>query len=69
MGHLRAFVGFWSDFLVGDRPELFLGPIGALTLVGLLLHVGLDAAFAGLLLALLVGGIGSLSVVGIVRGH
>ena len=33
MRYLRAFGAFWYDFLVGDRPELFVGAIVALVLV------------------------------------
>ena len=33
---LRAFLRFWSDFLIGDRLELFIGPIVALAGAALL---------------------------------
>jgi hypothetical protein len=59
--YLRAFGAFWYDFLVGDRPELFVGSIIALVLVWVAIHSGLDAAIAGWVLTaavLIVGGLG-----------
>ena len=50
MRYLRAFGAFWYDFLVGDRPELFLGPIAALVACWLLLQVGVPSAVVGVLL-------------------
>ena len=61
MRYLRAFGAFWYDFLVGDRPELFVGSIVALVLVWVAIHSGLDAAIAGWVLTaaiLIVGGLG-----------
>lgn len=40
VGYVRAFGRFWYDFLVGDRPELFLGPIAALAATWLLVQLG-----------------------------
>jgi hypothetical protein len=34
MRYVIAFGQFWYDSLSGDRPELFVGPIIALALVG-----------------------------------
>ena len=36
----RAFLHFWADFLIGDRLELFVGPILALLIAWLLGVVG-----------------------------
>ena len=47
MRYVRAFGAFWYDFLVGDRPELFLGPIVALVLAWMLVNGGLPAGGAG----------------------
>jgi hypothetical protein len=62
MSKVRAIVAFWSDFLVGDRPELFLGPIVALVVAWLLVGAGLPGALVGGLLFLAIAGIGALSV-------
>ncbi|MHB8399527.1 MAG: hypothetical protein ACYDCI_11425 [Candidatus Limnocylindrales bacterium] len=64
MRYLRAFGAFWYDFLVGDRPELFVGSIVVLALVWLAIQAGLDAGLAGLVLTvaiLIVGGLGVLT--------
>ncbi len=53
-GYLRAFAAFWYDFLIGDRPELFIGSIGALALVWAALRVGLSPTIAGSVLAALI---------------
>jgi hypothetical protein len=44
-----AFGRFWFDFLIGDRPELFVGPVVGLALVAVLIQLG-SAAVSGLLL-------------------
>jgi hypothetical protein len=49
MRYLTAFGRFWYDFLIGDRPELFLGPLVALILVAILINLGW-ATVSGLLL-------------------
>ena len=67
MAFLRRFVGFWYDFLVGDRWELFLGPILALAIVGIALAAGLDGAAAGLILFVLIAAVAAVSVVWAVR--
>ncbi|MDP9270802.1 MAG: hypothetical protein M3P14_07525 [Chloroflexota bacterium] len=62
MAFLRAFGRFWYDFLVGDRWELFVGPVATLTIVWLLLLVGLPNALAGGLLFVLVVAVGAVSI-------
>lgn len=62
MTWLRRFGSFWYDFLVGDRWELFIGPIAALALAWLLVQAGLPAAVCGAVLFAAVGAIGALSV-------
>ena len=58
----RAFLHFWSDFLIGDRLELFLGPILALIGAAVLLRAGLDGALVGALLFVAVAAIGAFSI-------
>lgn len=60
--YLRAFLAFWSDFLVGDRLELFIGPIVALFVAWLLVGAGLSGAVVGGLLFVAVVLIGAFSV-------
>jgi hypothetical protein len=57
---VTAFGRFWYDFLIGDRPELFVGPIVALVLVAMLIQAGWSAVGGLLLFALVVasGGVG-----------
>jgi hypothetical protein len=43
----RAFLHFWSDFLIGDRLELFIGPIVALAGAAILVQTGLSGALIG----------------------
>lgn len=62
MSYLRRFVGFWSDFLVGDRPELFVGPILALAATWIAVRSGAPGGLAGALLFVLVAGVGAASV-------
>jgi hypothetical protein len=45
---LERFGRFWYDFLVGDRWELFVGPIVVLALVAGLVAVGIPGAVTGL---------------------
>lgn len=54
MRYIRGFGAFWYDFLVGDRPELFVGSITVLALVWLAIRTGLDATLAGAVLTLAV---------------
>jgi len=49
MRYLIAFGRFWFDFLIGDRPELFVGPIVGLAVVAVLIQLGWAVA-SGLLL-------------------
>jgi hypothetical protein len=60
MRYIVAFGRFWYDFLIGDRPELFVGPIVALALIALLIQAGWGAASGLLLFGLVVasGGLG-----------
>ncbi len=62
MTYLRSFLAFWYDFLVGDRWELFVGPIVALVLVALMVRANGPAPLIGGLLFLLVSAVGALSV-------
>ena len=54
MRYVIAFGQFWYDFLIGDRPELFVGPIVALALVALSIQLGWTAASGLLLFGLVV---------------
>ncbi len=67
MRYLRAFGAFWYDFLIGDRMELFVGPIVALALVWLVVRAGGSGALDGLLLFLAVLAVGGVSLVLSVR--
>ncbi len=62
MGWLRAFGRFWYDFLVGDRWELFVGPIAALVLATVLVRAHVAPAPAGIALFLLVAVVGAFSL-------
>jgi hypothetical protein len=62
MRYVRAFFGFWYDFLVGDRPELFVGPISALLVAWLAARAGVPAPVTGALLFVLVATVGALSI-------
>jgi len=66
--YARAFLGFWYDFLVGDRWELFLGPIAALAVVWLATLAGVPAPVTGALLFVLLAGVGGLSIGWALRG-
>ena len=67
MRALRRFLRFWYDFLVGDRWELFLGPIVALLVAWIIAGAGLPGMMSGLLLFGLVVAVGGVSVVWTVR--
>jgi hypothetical protein len=67
--YLRKFAAFWYDFLVGDRMEVFLGPIVALLVVWLLLRMGISDLLAGLILFASVCLVGLLSLVLVTRGR
>jgi hypothetical protein len=62
MGVLRRFVAFWYDFLVGDRWELFVGPIVVLALAWVLVGAGVPGAVAGLVLFVGVAVVAGLSI-------
>ncbi len=62
MRYVRAFGAFWYDFLVGDRPGLFLGPLVALFLAWILLRGGVSAGITGIVLFAAVAGVGALSL-------
>jgi hypothetical protein len=48
MRYVAAFGRFWYDFLIGDRPELFIGPVVGLAVTALLIRAGWSAV-SGLL--------------------
>ena len=50
MRYVRAFGAFWYDFLVGDRPELFVGIIAILVLMRAVTAVGLPDLLAAALM-------------------
>jgi len=52
--YVIAFGRFWYGFLIGDRPELFIGPILGLTVVAALAQLGWAAAGGLLLFAFVV---------------
>jgi hypothetical protein len=60
--YVRAFGAFWYDFLVGDRPELFLGPVAALVFAWLLVGAGVTPGVTGVVLFLAVVAVGALSL-------
>jgi hypothetical protein len=60
--YLRAFAAFWYDFLIGDRPELFVGSIVVLGLVWLAISVGFSPTAAGGLLTILILSLAGLSI-------
>ncbi len=62
MRYPRAFFRFWYDFLVGDRPELFVGPIAALVVAWLATRADVPAGATGILLVGLVAAVGGLSI-------
>jgi ABC-type dipeptide/oligopeptide/nickel transport system permease subunit len=68
MRYLRAFFRFWYDFLVGDRWELFVGPIAALAAASLATQAGVPAPLAGGLLVALVALVGGASIAWASRG-
>ncbi len=62
MTWLRRFGAFWYDFLVGDRWELFVGPIVALALAALLVALGVPGGIVGALLFIAIVAVGAVSV-------
>ena len=67
MTFLRKLFRFWYDFLVGDRWELFLGPIGALVVVGAAVAAGIGSLMSGVLLFALIALVAAFSVAWAVR--
>ena len=65
---LRRFFRFWYDFLVGDRWELFLGPIIALLVVWVIAGAGLPGMVSGFLLFGLIVAVGGVSIAWALRG-
>jgi hypothetical protein len=63
MRWVRAFFDFWYDFLVGDRPELFLGPIAVLLIVSASVSMGASGIVSSAIMVLGVLGVGALSLV------
>jgi hypothetical protein len=53
MRYVIAFGRFWYEFLIGDRPELFVGPLVALAVTALVTAAGWSIV-SGLLLFCLV---------------
>ncbi len=68
MAWLRAFGRFWYDFLVGDRWELFVGPIAALALAWLLVGGHTPGAVVAAVLFMSVATVGAISVTLSIRG-
>jgi hypothetical protein len=62
MGYIGAFGRFWYDFLIGDRPELFVGPIVGLAAVAVVIAPRWPVA-AGFVLFVLVVASGGWGVV------
>ena len=67
MRYVRSFFAFWYDFLVGDRWELFLGPIAALFVAWLAVRANAPAPLTGVLLFVFVASIGAASVAWAIR--
>lgn len=67
MTWLRRFGAFWYDFLVGDRWELFVGPIVALAAAALLVAAGVPSAVVGVLLFAGIVAVGAASVASAIR--
>jgi len=62
MTYVRRFARFWYDFLIGDKWELFVGPIVAMLVVGVAVNTGLDPTLCGPLFFVLVALVGGLSL-------
>jgi hypothetical protein len=59
---VRTFLHFWSDFLIGDCLELFIGPIVALAGAAILVRAGLSGALVGAGLFATVALVGAISL-------
>jgi hypothetical protein len=62
MTYIRRFFAFWYDFLIGEKIELFVGPILAMIAIWAAVSAGLDSAFVGLLFFALVALVGGFSL-------
>lgn len=62
MRYVRAFGAFWYDFLVGDRPELFVGSIVAIALMWALIQIGMAPGIAGWVLTVAILGVGAFGI-------
>jgi len=64
---LLRFRRFWYDFLVGDRWELFVGPIVVLAVTWLLVGAGVPDGVAGLVLFGGIVAVGAISIADTIR--
>jgi hypothetical protein len=62
MTYVRRFGAFWYDFLIGDRPELFVGSILVLGAVWFAIQAGLSTTLAGGLLTILILALAAFSI-------
>ncbi len=62
MRYLGAFGAFWYDFLIGDRPELFVGSIVVLGVVWTAINMGFNPTAGGGLLTVLILLLAGLSI-------
>ena len=62
MRYVRGFGAFWYDFLIGDRPELFVGSIAVLAVVWVTINMGLNPEVAGGLFTVLILALAGLSI-------
>jgi len=67
MAWLRRFGRFWYDFLIGDRWELFIGPIVVLAIAALLVAGGVPGALVGLVLVAGIATVAGVSIANAVR--
>lgn len=52
MKYVKAFFGFWWDFLVGDTPELFIGMLLVLGITALVAKLAIAAFVTPAIVAL-----------------
>ncbi len=69
MRWVRVFGAFWYDFLVGDRPELFVGPIVVLVAAWLAVRAGAAPLVAGALLVAGTCAVGLVSLMVVLRSR
>lgn len=67
MRYVRGLAAFWYDFLIGDRPEVFVGSIVVLAVVWMAIQGGLSGAVAGSLLTILLLLLATVSIWSAVR--